>query len=110
MSKPQHAVVGIVDSLVLGGALQEDRYDGSVGGGNVVAYSCPSPERTSENEDSVAVIPYGPQAAVMVVADGAGGLPAGRLASHTAVTTLVKNLEEAGEKTIMLRHGDSGRN
>jgi serine/threonine protein phosphatase PrpC len=51
----------------------------------------------------VAVIPYGPQAAVLVVADGAGGLPAGRLASHTAVTTLIKYLEVSGEKTIMLR-------
>ena len=93
----------IVDNLLLGGSLQVDRYDGSVGGGEVVAYSCPSPERSTENEDCVAVIPYGPQAAVFVVADGAGGLPAGRLASFTAVTTLIKNLEVSGEKTIMLR-------
>jgi len=93
----------VVDSLVLGGSLQVDRFDGSVGGGDVVAFSCPSPERTTENEDCVAVIPYGPQAAVLAVADGAGGLPSGRLASHTAVTTLIKHLETSGEKTIMLR-------
>ena len=93
----------IVDNLLLGGTLQTDRYDGCVGGGDVVAYSCPSPQRTTENEDCVAVIPYGPQAAVLVVADGAGGLPAGRLASHTAVTTLARHLEVSGEKTIMLR-------
>jgi len=93
----------VVDNLLLGGTLQADRYDGSVGGGDVVAYSCPSPERSTENEDCVAVIPYGPQAAVLVVADGAGGLPAGRLASHTAVTTLMRHLEVSGEKTIMLR-------
>jgi serine/threonine protein phosphatase PrpC len=93
----------IIDSLVLGGSLQEDRFDGFVGGGDVVAFSCPSPERSTENEDCAAVIPYGPQAAVLVVADGAGGLPAGRLASHTAVTTLIKHLEVAGEETIMLR-------
>lgn len=93
----------IIDSLVLGGSLQMDRYDGSVGGGDVVAYSCPSPERTTENEDSVALIPYGPEAAVLVVADGAGGLPSGRLASHTAVTTLIRHLETSGEKTILLR-------
>ncbi len=93
----------VIDSLVLGGSLQEDRFDGFVGGGDVVAFSCPSPERSTENEDCAAVIPYGPQAAVLVVADGAGGLPAGRLASHTAVTTLIKHLEVAGEETIMLR-------
>ncbi len=93
----------VIDSLVLGGSLQEDRFDGFVGGGDVVAFSCPSPERSTENEDCAAVIPYGPQAAVLVVADGAGGLPAGRLASHTAVTTLIKHLEVAGEKTIILR-------
>lgn len=93
----------VIDSLILGGALQEDRLDGSVGGGEVVALSCPSPERSSENEDCIGVIPYGPQAVVLVVADGAGGLPAGRLASHTAVSTLIRHLELAGEKTIMLR-------
>lgn len=93
----------VVENLVLGGSMQLDRYDGSVGGGNVVAYSCPSPDRKTENEDCLAVIPYGPQAAVLVVADGAGGLPAGRLASHTAVSTLIKSLETSGEKTIMLR-------
>lgn len=87
----------------LGGSLQTDRLAMPVGGGEVVAFSCPSPDRTSENEDSVAVIPYGPQSAVLVVADGAGGLPAGRLASQTAVTTLIKHLESAGEKTIVLR-------
>jgi serine/threonine protein phosphatase PrpC len=93
----------VIENLLLGGSRQVDRYDGAVGGGEVVAYSCPSPERTTENEDCAAVIPYGPQAAVLVVADGAGGMPAGRLASHTAVTTLIKHLEVSGEKTIMLR-------
>jgi serine/threonine protein phosphatase PrpC len=93
----------VVENLVLGGSVQLDRYDGSVGGGEVVAYSCPSPDRTTENEDCLAVIPYGPQAAVLVVADGAGGLPSGRLASQTAVSTLITSLEASGEKTIMLR-------
>ena len=89
--------------MLLGGSMQTDRVAASVGGGNVIAFSSPSPDRTTENEDSVAVIPYGPQAVVLVVADGAGGLPAGRLASHTAVTTLVRHLQESGEQTIMLR-------
>jgi serine/threonine protein phosphatase PrpC len=40
---------------------------------------------------------------VFVVADGAGGLPAGRLASQTAVHALIAQLERASEQTIMLR-------
>jgi serine/threonine protein phosphatase PrpC len=89
--------------LLLGGSLQAERHHVSVGGGEVIAYSGPSPDRTAENEDAVAVIPYGPQAAVLVVADGAGGLPAGRLASQTAVSTLVSHLEVSGQETIILR-------
>ena len=91
------------DTQVMGGSLETDRFEASVAGGSVVAFSSPSPDRSTENEDSIAVIPYGPQAAVLVVADGAGGLPAGRLASHTAVVTLTRHLQSSGEKTIMLR-------
>lgn len=93
----------MMDTIVLGGSTQVDRCAGAVGGGNVIAYSSPSPERETENEDAVAVVPYGPQAAVLVVADGAGGLPAGRLASQTAVRTLVAQLETAGQQTLLLR-------
>ena len=92
-----------LDAQVLGGSQGEDRLESAVGGGTVIAFSAPSPDRSTDNEDSVAVIPYGPEAVVLVVADGAGGLPAGRLASHTAVTTLTRHLESAGEKTIILR-------
>ena len=91
------------DSILLGSGLTTDRHEGPVGGGNVIGFSCPSPDRESENEDCAAVIPYGPEAVVLVVADGAGGLPSGRLASQTAVTTLVQSLQQSGEKTIVLR-------
>jgi serine/threonine protein phosphatase PrpC len=90
-------------TLVLGGTTEQDRHGVTVAGGQLVAFSAPSPDRSTENEDAIAVIPYGPQAAVLVVADGAGGLPAGSLASQTAVRTLVEQLTVAGEKTIMLR-------
>lgn len=91
------------DAVLLGSGLTEDRHEGAVGGGQVIGFSCPSPDRETENEDCAAVIPYGPEAAVLVVADGAGGLPAGRLASQTAVTTLVRSLQDSGQKTIVLR-------
>ncbi len=49
-------------------------------GGQAVAYTCRAPGKITENEDTVAIISYGPGGAVLVVADGAGGLP-GRPAS-----------------------------
>lgn len=93
----------IMDTLLLDGAIEPDRHHVMVGGGELIAFCAPSPDRSTDNEDTVAVIPYGPQAAVLVVADGAGGLPAGRLASQTAVKALIAELELASEKTIMLR-------
>lgn len=91
------------DVLLIGGSLQPDRHEAAAGGGQYVAYSAPSPDRTTENEDALAIIPYGPEAVVLVVADGAGGLPSGRLASQTAVRALIGRLEHSIEETIMLR-------
>ena len=82
----------IDDLLVLDGAFEPDMQLADVGGGTVVAYTARAPDKDTENEDTVAVIPYGPQAAVLVVADGAGGLPAGKRASMTAVSSLVESL------------------
>jgi serine/threonine protein phosphatase PrpC len=89
--------------LVLNGATEPDRVDVSVAGGSAVALTQRDPEKQTENEDTVAIIPYGPGAAVLVVADGAGGLPAGRRASLTAVTTLAASLQAAMDKTMLLR-------
>jgi serine/threonine protein phosphatase PrpC len=68
-----------------------------------VAFSCRSPDKETENEDTVAVIPYGPQSAVLIVADGAGGLPAGKRASLAAVATLVDVLQASSDKTLLMR-------
>jgi serine/threonine protein phosphatase PrpC len=69
----------------------------------MIAYTCRSPDKETENEDTVGIIPWGPAAAVLVVADGAGGLPAGKRASLTAVTALRDSLQVALEKTTLLR-------
>ena len=90
-------------SLVLNGATEPDLAEVSVAGGSVVALTQRDPEKQTENEDTVAIIPYGPGAAVLVVADGAGGLPAGKRASLTAVTTLAASLQAAMDKTMLLR-------
>ena len=56
--------------LILDGAVEPDRVDVSAGGGLVVAMTSRDPEKDTENEDTVAVIPFGPEAVVLVVADG----------------------------------------
>ena len=91
------------DIVVLDGATEPDLRHATVGGGAAIAYTCRSPDKDTENEDTVAVIPYGPQSAVLVVADGAGGLPAGKRASLTAVTSLVESLQAAMFETMLLR-------
>lgn len=91
------------EAVILDGAEAADLRQGSVAGGEFVAYTCRAPDKTTTNEDTVAMIPYGPQAAVLIVADGAGGLPAGKRASLTAVTTLIESLHASVERTQLLR-------
>ena len=90
-------------ALVLDGASEPEQCRFTAGGGNVLAYTCRAPDKVSENEDTVAVIPYGPAAAVLVVADGAGGLPAGKRASLTAVNSLADSMQHAMAETMLLR-------
>ena len=89
--------------LVLNGATEPDQAEVAVAGGSAIVLTRKDPEKESENEDTVAIIPYGAGAAVLVVADGAGGLPAGKRASLTAVTTLAASLQAAKDKTMLLR-------
>ncbi|MDX1481939.1 MAG: PP2C family serine/threonine-protein phosphatase [Woeseiaceae bacterium] len=74
-----------------------------IAGGHLVYYTAPAPDKTTENEDSLAAIPYGPEAAVLAVADGAGGMPGGRRASETALTVLEQSLQRSSEETLLLR-------
>jgi len=91
------------DLLLLDGATEPDHAKCDVGGGQAVAYTSRAPGKETENEDSVAIISYGPGAVVLVVADGAGGLPAGKRASQTAVVTLAESLHSSREQTSLLR-------
>ncbi len=89
--------------LVLNGATEPDQAEVDVAGGSAFVCTQRDPEKHTENEDTVAIIPYGPGAAALVVADGAGGLPAGKRASLTAVTRLAAALQSAMERTLLLR-------
>ena len=91
------------DILLLDSTQSPELIETDVAGGSAVAYTSRDPEKETENEDTVAIIPYGPGAAVLVVADGAGGLPAGKRASLTVVETLAASLQSAMDKTMLLR-------
>jgi PPM family protein phosphatase len=91
------------DIILLDGASEPDYVAADVAGGHAIAYTCRDPYKETDNEDTVAILPYGPGAAVFVVADGAGGLPAGKRASLTAVNTLAESLQVAMDKTTFLR-------
>jgi len=91
------------DTVLLDADFEPQQREAEVAGGVAIAYSSRSPDKETENEDTVAVIPYGPGAAILVVADGAGGLPAGKRASLTAVRMLEESLRSAMTKTTLLR-------
>jgi len=91
------------EAIILDSAEEPEQIEASIGGGALVAYTCRAPDKTSDNEDSLAAIPYGPDAVVLVVADGAGGMPGGRRASQTAVQSMRESLEVAMSETMLLR-------
>lgn len=91
--------------------------------GQVSVRSYCSPTKTTGNEDSAAVIPFGRDGLVLAVADGVGGGPGGQEASNVAVCTLheilsatepspdnlrtaiVDALEEANRRVLELGRG-----
>lgn len=74
-----------------------------IAGGEVNMFTMVSPGKETPNEDSVGVFSYGPAAAVLAVADGAGGMPAGHRASSTAVQVLHDSMQSAMNQTQLLR-------
>ena len=71
----------------------------SVANGTVVAFSRTSPEKDTPNEDSAAVFPLWQGAAVLVVADGVGGMKDGSRASAAAIRAFRKVLSEVRQGT-----------
>ena len=64
--------------------------------GEMVAFSARAPDKETPNEDGAALVPVGTTALVLVVADGAGGGPAGEEAARIALTRLAGALGEPG--------------
>ncbi|MBT8151051.1 MAG: protein phosphatase 2C domain-containing protein, partial [Gammaproteobacteria bacterium] len=66
-----------------------------INGFEVCGFSARGPHKETDNEDSGLAMPYGPDGLVLAVADGAGGLPAGRKASNTLLQAFAETLPEA---------------
>ncbi len=74
-----------------------------VAGGTAAIYSARCPGRDSGNQDAAAVLPFGSDALVLLVADGVGGERAGRRAAAIAVRGMKASLAEAARKGGLLR-------
>ncbi len=72
-------------------------------GGMSAAFSAPSPDKQTPNEDAAAVVSINAHSTILVVADGLGGLPAGEQASCLAIRKLLASLREASEDDPSLR-------
>jgi len=75
--------------------------------GKLAVCSFPSPDKETPNEDAAAIIPYGDDGLVLVVADGLGGIRAGEVASCTAIQALrdaldAARLDGAGLRTAVI--------
>ncbi len=73
----------------------------SVASGNTAYYTHRSPDKETDNEDCLAIIPYNKNSAVLIVADGLGGYPAGDTASAIAIRTLSSHISQAEDATLL---------
>lgn len=94
----QEALAG---RLLVGGDMSEAEMR-ALAGGRAAVYSAHHPEREGPNQDAAGLIELGPRRAVLVVADGLGGLAGGATASQLAVQELQKSLGrcEAGDGSV----------
>ena len=75
----------------------------SAGSGRAWVYSAKAPDKDGDNEDAAGFLPYGEEAAVLVVADGVGGERAGAQASRLAVRSLANALAQGARRGLALR-------
>lgn len=71
--------------------------------GSVAIFSIRDPYKDSVNEDSLAIIPVDKKSCVLLVADGAGGMRAGALASSITVQCINKAVLHGIQKNSELR-------
>ncbi len=72
-------------------------------GGTCALFTTRAPEKETPNEDAIGLIPLGPSAGVLVVADGAGGMPGGDEASAIAIDLLSRSVSWNASEPDALR-------
>lgn len=72
-------------------------------GGSVAVLSARRPEKLTANEDAAAVIAAGDGSAVLVVADGCGGMASGEQAARIAIDCLTHHISTAATSGESLR-------
>jgi serine/threonine protein phosphatase PrpC len=74
-----------------------------VGGGRAAVFSARCPGKGSANEDAAAILSFGDDACVLLVADGMGGERAGQEAAALAIREMRSAIGEAEREGWMLR-------
>jgi serine/threonine protein phosphatase PrpC len=74
-----------------------------IAGGTACLYTHRAPDKDSDNEDSVVLIPCGDASGVLAIADGLGGLPAGSQASEQALRQLSASVSTSCGNDTALR-------
>lgn len=75
----------------------------SLAGGEAAVFSARGPDKDGPNEDAACVVEVSDDLAVLVVADGLGGQPAGQTASEAALRALIHSIREADPSELSLR-------
>jgi serine/threonine protein phosphatase PrpC len=71
--------------------------------GQACVFSSRCPGKETPNEDAAALVAIDDRSAVLIVADGLGGVAAGELASRRAVEAICESIEEARDSESLLR-------
>lgn len=69
--------------------------------GQLCYFSLGAPGKDTANEDAIALIPAGPNAAVIAVADGMGGQSSGEVAARVALEAIIRTVSERAEDTAL---------
>ena len=72
-------------------------------GGSVAVLSARKPEKTTANQDAAAVVAAGENSAVLIVADGCGGMANGEQAARIAIDCLTNHISAAAGAGESLR-------
>jgi len=93
-----------MSARVFAGAAMERPECAPLASGEAAVFSAPRPGETGGNEDAAAWVELGPERAVLAVADGLGGQPAGDKAARLALESVMSAVAGADPEGPALRH------